>query len=320
MAAFRCCQYTAEPTRQAANPRYLEFMTTELLTPQKYPEVAGATEGCFKRIVPSHIYHADKDILSSTMIKPILQSPADYIEALLNFKRTKAMDYGTLLHMQVLEPHTRNEVVAIYPGPLDCPEGRAFVAANNDRICISLADYLQLESASAVVRASLFRGRPFYKFIEEGEVEPSIYYTDPITGLACRTRPDLFHPEFTFDLKSTRHASTSAFQRDAVDLHYDLQAFMYSLARCTFEGTTKPKPFVFVKITSETPTSTHFMPCVDDFIQNGYEKYAAALAAIKACTIADHWPAPQGEVAMELLPWQSFKNSSKAWSGAEITG
>jgi len=82
-------------------------MTTELLAPLSYPEVAGATAGCFKRIVPSHVYHADKDILSSTMIKPMLLSPADYIDALLNFKRTKAMDNGTLLHMQVLEPHTR---------------------------------------------------------------------------------------------------------------------------------------------------------------------------------------------------------------------
>lgn len=166
---------------------------------------------------------------------------------------------------------------------------------------------------------SLFKGRPFYKFIEEGEVEPSIYYTDPVTGLACRTRPDLLHPEFTFDLKSTRHASTSAFQRDAVELHYDLQAFMYSLARCTFEGSTKAKPFVFVKVTSDEPFSTHFMPCVDDFIRNGYEKYAAALSAIKACNLTNHWPAPQGEVAMDLLPWQVFKNNSASWSGAPAT-
>ena len=319
MAAFRYCKRAAVPTRQNAIRGYLELMTTEPLAPPSYPEVAGATAGCFKRIVPSRIYHADKDILSSTMIKPMLLSPADYIDALVNFKRTKAMDNGTLLHMQVLEPHTRDEVMAIFPGPLDSTEGRAFVAANPDRICVSFADSLQLEVAGAVVRSSLFKGRPFYKFIEEGEVEPSIYYTDPITGLACRTRPDLLHPEFTFDLKSTRHASTSAFQRDAVDLHYDLQAFMYSLARCTFEGTTKPTPFVFVKVTSEAPFATHFMPCVYDFIRNGYEKYAAALAAIKACNLTNHWPAPQGEVPMDLLPWQVFKNNSTSWSGAPAT-
>lgn len=284
------------------------------LTHSNINEVPGAMPDCFKRTLPSHVYHADREILSSTMIKPMLVSPADYINSLLTFKRTKAMDYGTMLHMQVLEPHTKNEVVAIFPGPLDTTEGRAFVAQNPDRICISLADYSELVTAADVVRSSHFRGRPFYKFIEEGEVEPSIYYKDPVTGLACRTRPDLMHPEFTFDLKSTRYNCPIMFQRDAVDLHYDLQAYMYSLARCIFEGTTKAKPFIFVKVASSGSFSTHFMPCSDDFIKNGHEKYVAALTAIKACSDTDHWPAPHGEVAMDLLPWQTFKSTTSSWS------
>jgi hypothetical protein len=61
---------------------------------------------------------------------------------------------------------------------------------------------------------------------------------------------DLLHPEFTFDLKSTRHGLPSAFQRDAVNLHYCLQSYMYSLARCLYEGVEEPKPFVFVQAES----------------------------------------------------------------------
>ena len=293
-------------------------MEYELTHLAKTPDVLGSAAGSFKRICSSTDYHADRDVLSCSMLKPMLISPGHYIDSLVSFKRTDAMDKGTLLHALVLEPHTSPEVMAVYPGSLKTPDGKAFVAANPDRICISLADLLLLKVAAEKTRYSLFRGRPFFKFIEEGEVEPAIYFTDPTTGLKCRTRPDLNHPDFIFDLKSSRHASAMIFQQDAVSMHYDMQAFMYSMARCLFEGTTIPKPFVFVKVESSAPNSVHFMPSKQAFLENGFDKYAAAMGAIKACTDADLWPTLQGEVDMDLLPWQAFKSTSTSWSNPAL--
>lgn len=290
-------------------------MTHELTTPSNVV-AQGVLGNSFKRLVDAPVYHADLDILSCSMLKSMLISPAHFIEACLHKKTSRAMELGTLLHLYTLEPHTANAVVAVFPDELDTPEGKAFKAVNQNRICVSIAERLSLQVAAEKVRSSLFRGRPFHKFIEEGEVEPSIYFTDPTTGLECRTRPDLLHPEFTFDLKSTRFANARKFQMDAVDKGYDLQAFMYSYARCLFEGSKVAKPFVFVPLESTAPHSVFFMPANDDFISNGFEKYKAAMAGIKACRQANHWPAPGGEVEMDLSPWQVFKSSNSDWSMA----
>jgi hypothetical protein len=44
--------------------------------------------------------------------------------------------------------------------------------------------------------------------------ECSVCFTEPVTGLRLRVRFDAYHPDFSFDLKTTRHATASAFARE----------------------------------------------------------------------------------------------------------
>lgn len=274
-----------------------------------------ATPTCFKRINSSAEYHADKDILSSSMLKNALISPAHYIETLLEpHTDTPDKAFGTLIHALVLEPQTVPPLIAVYAGSTtDRADWLAFKAANKGRYCLTHADLTQAELMSDMARNAMFRGRPFYKFIEEGEVEPSIYYDDPTTGISCRTRPDLLHPDFTFDLKTTRHSLPSQFQKDAISMHYDLSAYMYTLSRVLLERTSTPKPFVLVPVDSNPPHGTHFMPCSAAFLENGMKKYNTALATIKACSSLDHWPTLDGEIEMDLMPWQVFTPPQATW-------
>lgn len=101
------------------------------------------------------------------------------------------------------------------------------------------------------------KGRPLGRFIEEAICEATIYFTEPVTGLRLRIRLDAYHPDISFDLKTTRHATPSAFARDAVELGYDLQAFVHGLGRRLYEG-GKTAPFVF--ITAETTWRSHRPP------------------------------------------------------------
>lgn len=203
----------------------------------------------------------------------MLISPAHFMDQLLRpSPRTDAKDRGTLLHALVLEPHTISSVAAIFPGELSSKEGREFRLANTDRICISLTTYIQLQEVADKVRSTPFRGKPLGKYLEEGRSEASIFYTDPIVELACRTRHDLIHPDFCFDLKTTRHATPEAFRSDALAMHYDLQAYMYGFGRCLFEGTRKPKPFVFVQVESTAPFSIQFAVATEQFLENGGRK------------------------------------------------
>lgn len=255
-------------------------------------------------------YHMDKGIPSCSMLKSALISPAHYLEAIRpNQNSSDAKDYGTVLHMLVLEPNTQNQVVALYPGILGTDsDSKAFKKANPGRICMSMSEFAQIEIAAQKLLNSTFRGRAFRHFVEEGEPETTIYYSDPILEMPCRIRIDLAHPEFNFDLKTTRRCSPVAFMRDAIDMDYDMQAYMYSLGRLLFEGGTDPKPFVFVAQESSAPNSTFFFPCDGSVLENGRKKYSRALGNISACTKVDSWPSPGGEYPFVLNHWDSFRD------------
>lgn len=258
-------------------------------------------------------YHADVDVYSSTMLKNALVSPAHFIQGLLErFKGSRSTDLGTLIHTLVLEPHTVNEIIAIYPDDFTrAKDSMAFKDANKDRYCLTLREFVAAQNMADKVLNSTFRGRPFHKFVEEGEVEQSIYYTDPVTGLSCRTRLDLKHEDFTFDVKSTRYTETSLFRNQANALHYDLSAYMYTLARYLLDqqndvASAKVKPFVLVPVCSEAPHTVHFMPCSVNFMENGKAKYERALAIIKGCTDVQSWPTLGGEIEMDITHWQKY--------------
>lgn len=258
--------------------------------------------------LPSSVYHADKETLSSTMVKHALVSPAHFQSARYSPPVSSPdRDFGTLVHTCTLEPKTLNETFAVFPGELSSTEGRAFKKANPGRIVISLATLAEGQHLADRVLAAEYKGRAFHKFIEEGLVEPSIYFDDPTTSLPCRIRPDLFHPEITFDLKTTRHSTASAFQRQALELHYDLSAFMYSFGRAVYEANDRPKPFVIVSAETAEPHTVMIRPASHDFLVNGRSKYVHALSMIRGCGLTQYWPGLDGEEELDLHPYQVFK-------------
>lgn len=277
---------------------------------------AGAAEG--SRIVydlPAPLYHADREVFSSTMLKPLLLSPAHFLAArLAPHSRSDDKDFGALLHTLVLEPDTLNDGFAVLPDRFSSTDGRSFRESNPGRICVTLARFREAQALAGRIQDATYKGRPFRRFIEEGKVEPSIYYTDEVTRLPCRIRPDLMHPEITFDLKSTRHGSASEFQRQAVDLHYDLSAFMYCLGRVVLEGGSRPKPFVIVAAETSAPYCVQFRTASQEFLVNGREKYVWALSTLKACSEQNHWPGLDTDEELGLDVWQCYRKPTASWS------
>ncbi|MDR7097487.1 hypothetical protein J2X09_005263 [Hydrogenophaga laconesensis] len=162
------------------------------------------------------------------------------------------------------------------------------------------------------VRETHYKGRPLGRFIEESMTEVSIYFTEPTTGLRLRVRHDIYHPDLAFDLKSTRHPSVNLFSRDAVKFDYDLQAFMYSLGRSLYEGTSDTKPFVFIAAESNEPFSVHTLSTSNSFLTNGAKKFQECLTVYKACAATGHWPDLSSNGEIEIEHWQQF-TPTRAW-------
>ena len=267
--------------------------------------------------LPAHQYHSDKDALSCSLLKPLLISPAHFQTALVTpCPSSPAKDFGTLLHLLVLQPDEVASEVAVFTG--GARRGSAwteFAAMNKDKLIVDGATYDRAKKAAAKVLDTPYKGRSLGKFIEESKTEATVYFTDPTTGLRLRMRMDAYHPDVTLDLKSTRHALPRAFARDAVDLHYDLQGFMYSYGRAMYEGTSKLSPFVFVAAESDAPHSVSTLTAGESFIDNGAKKFQACLTAYVACTKAGEWPDLGSNAEIEIEPWQQF-DAKSGWRDA----
>jgi hypothetical protein len=272
---------------------------------------AGRTPGtCMHIDQPAHEYHADRAALSCSLLKPLLVSPAHFQSALLARDTTSgAKDFGSLLHLLVLEPHLVGQEVAVFPG---IAHGRdksyvAFVDANAGRLVVDEPTFALARRLADKVLHRTYKGRALGAFLEESVTESSIYFVEPVSGLQLRIRPDIYHPDVTFDLKSTRHGSVTDFMRDVVGLHYDLQAFMYSLGRSLYEGTDRPAPFVFIAAESQEPHSVMALEAGSSVLDNGARKFQECVSVFQACNATDYWPDLGCEATIEIEHWQQFQ-------------
>lgn len=281
--------------------------------------IAGATaDSRLFKDLPAHIYHADRDALSCSMMKPLLISPAHFQASLATYGTSSpAKDFGSALHVLLLQPHLAGQELAVFSGTASTRsnEFKEFVASHPEKLTLDEPTFALAGRVVTKIKETPYKGRQIGRFIEESIPEATIYFTEPTTGLRMRVRLDAYHPDISFDLKSTRHAIMRAFARDAVDFHYDFQAFMYSLARAMYEGRTEPQPFVFIATENTAPHSVSTFTAGPAFMENGLRKFQACAAAFKACTAAGLWPDLGRDDVIDLEPWQQYSDQ-QGWRSA----
>jgi hypothetical protein len=280
--------------------------------------LAGAeADSVLFRHLPADEYHADRDALSCSLLKPLLVSPAHFQASLVAMpKDSPAKDFGSLVHLLLLEPELAGQELAVFPGIGNSrdPEFKAFLACNAHRLAVDEPTFAGAKRLADKVAETTYKGRPLGRFVEESMCEASIYFTEAASGLRLRIRLDAYHPEISFDLKTTRHGSPGAFARDAVEFGYDLQAYMYGLGRSLYEGGAR-KPFVFIAAESTPPHSVSTFDAGESFLENGAAKLQECLVAFKACSQTAFWPDLSSHTTLEITPWQQFAPRQEWRSG-----
>ena len=259
--------------------------------------------------LPAVTYHADTQALSCSRLKPLLISPAHFRQNLRNpVQPTEAMQLGTVVHLAVLEPHHLGREVAVYPGIKEsrAPEYKQFVRDNAGKILIDEPTYAAVRALATRILERRYKGRALGEFIAESRREATIYFTEPTTGIRLRVRFDILHPEISLDLKTTRQCTSAAFVRDAIDLHYDLQAFLYSAARALFEGTSTTRPFVFIAAETDAPHTVSLVTAGQSFLENGGRKLQRCLTLVAACKQTGLWPCADEDGTAEVTLWQAY--------------
>ena len=257
----------------------------------------------FVRNLPIDQYHAGEEISHSGIVK-LLKSPEHYMQYKTGGEGpTPAMEFGSAFHAFILEPEVfaKNYVLApkFDKRTKDGKESAAKWDEENVGKTPLAAD--QIEALTAM-RESVYKHAGGAKMLAKGEAESSLYWTDEITGLKCRIRPDWLFDGGMADLKSCVSASKADFAKAVANLGYDIEAAFYIDGMKAVTG--KSVDFFFIAVEKTAPYTTACYKASQEMIEVGRAKYRGGLELLKWCQENKQYPGyqPNGEVETIDLP------------------
>jgi len=263
-------------------------------------------------------YHAMTDIYSKSMLDLFAQRPTKLQAYLRGLKRSESasMKLGTLAHTALLEPATLDARYRIHTEGLSKNSNayKALVAEQEaiDRIVIDKEAYDEgLAIAQAVtdkfdrIAKKIAGVNPFK--LKGGITEASLFWTDPITNLRCRCRPDWMcfdkktKSGFIIDLKTT--ADLSNFSKSIESFRYDVSGAFYSDGYEAVFG-SKPTAYLLAVVESKQPHDVCIMYAPPEILERGRKSYHRDLAGIRKSLITCEWASfPDDFIPMELPAW-----------------
>lgn len=272
----------------------------------------------------NELYHALKAV-SPSQLKVLGRSPLHYYDQFLADDREKReptpeMIKGTALHTAVLEPELWDLTVIVKPN--DAPSrptekqliqpvrtGTKAHAAWQDacarrdwwaefdqthagKIVLSLDDVEDVRRMADAVRR-----HPAARFLLDlpGRREASYTWTDPQTGLECKTRPDWHSVDrrIVVDVKTTRDASRVEFAKSIANLDYHVQAAWN-------QDAIGAEQFLTIAVENTRPYAVAVYPASGAMIAAGRRRIEAAMALLAECHASGRWPG-YGDLVQEPI-------------------
>jgi exodeoxyribonuclease VIII len=237
-------------------------------------------------------YHELKAI-SPSRLKLLARSPLHYFDRFLAEDREKpeptpAMLKGTALHTAVLEPELWDATIAVPPQAFDrrTKVGKElaaeFEASSAGKIVLSPEDADEVRRMADAVRE-----HPAARFLLDmpGRREASYTWTDPATGLACKTRPD-WHSEdrrIVVDVKTTNDASRVEFAKAISNYDYHVQAAWN-------QDALGAEQFLTIAVENARPYAVAVYPASGSLIAAGQRRIQAAMELLAECWRTGNWP------------------------------
>lgn len=239
-------------------------------------------------------------------------SPKEFLEYKLKiFQTNKGMDFGSICHTLILQPHLFYEKFSIVKKspsegnqtgfardylagiPIATAYSNNYKAGTYEKIYAELKDYFTAKlSGKQIIDQKTYDVAKkltdylidtplFQKYLMAlSDVEIKVEWT--INGWSFVGYIDGKGTGFKFDLKYTKNANPDAFERDIIKMKYYMQAGMYDDA--TPEAIDK---YVIIAFDAKG----NFCDIVIDrsFIEYGKREYKYLLAMLEKCAAEDRW-------------------------------
>ncbi len=266
----------------------------------------------WKDDISNEDYHADKEFVSSSQLKYMInESPAYYYDRLLrkSCDPTESMALGTLVHHAVLEGEDfikRYVVMPKFEGHANSlvhkQAKREWLAAHKHKVIVTEEEIKTLEGTYE----SIFKHQDAAAILTDSRFERSGYYRDPATGILCRIRYDSYDENSAIlaDIKAVRSCKRGDFTYAIRDYRWDLSMAMYGYGIKQIDGKA-PDNFVFIAVEKTPPYHCAVYELGKESLQVGFSDYRLALNRLEECREANVWPSYQSHMEEIELP-QNF--------------
>lgn len=251
--------------------------------------------------VSNEAYHADKEFLSSSDLKLILDDPAKFYDEKVLGNRgpqeeSPALAEGSLTHSLILEPHLVANEYAIFPGLRKAgPDWEDFKLKYADKTIVSAPQ----KQRCLKNLESFRRSKPAVELITGGYAEQSICAL--IQDIKIKTRCDYINLEknYIVDVKTSSFpvAPKESFLFTIDRYKYDLSAALYCQVAENYYG----RPFTFYFVAIAKPKSLlELGECVvyrvsKETREKGNHMVSQALHTYKKCWDTGLWAKPVAE-------------------------
>lgn len=247
---------------------------------------------CIIESMPEADYHAREEV-SSSQLKHLLKSPFHYAHnRTVKVEPTPAMLLGSAVHTAVLEPEKFKDLCTHFNGHRRGKEYTEFYEENKSKIIFNIDEWQKIQA----MRDSLLHSEcsaPFFKFNALDRIEPSLFWQDAETGIACRGRLDLVKYNgvpILIDVKTTFDASPMAFGRQALDLGYHISMGAYQKAwQAVFKE--EIENVLFIAVENKEPYVTAVYQMDERTLSLGRETHSHLLRKLKHSQEQNQWPA-----------------------------
>lgn len=245
---------------------------------------------------------------SNSRLSRLLRSPA-HLRAYLDEPPadTDALRQGRAIHAAVLEPDLFKERFTSAPEGLD----RRTKAGKDEwaALCARFGEPNVLKATEwdmcTQIRGNVHAHSTAHGLITgPGEVELSMLWTDPATGVLCKSRWDRHSPQLAggaiVDLKTTKDASPRAFERAILNFGYHRQAAFY-LRSARVHG-LPAKHFSIIAVEKKPPYAVAVYRITEGVVDAAAEQIDALLRLYADCVEHDNWPGYPDEVRDISIP------------------
>jgi len=259
-------------------------------------------------------YHADLTHVSNSMLKVFAESPQKYYQMFVaqtmpKKKQTDDMLLGSVVHCLFLEPDKFGYEYAVAPtcdrrttkGKItwsefvDAADGKTVITGDIFDTARAMVDSLMANKTARTIREH-----------KDAIIEQSIRWTDDITGMKLKAKPDIYIPAGTtdfnldIDLKTSKAPSPADFGRECRNHKYYTQGGFYVDGCRNVYDSEADTIFCIIAVGNQPPHDVYPYKVTPEHLSDGYDTFQYHLQRLWLCQENNDWEAPEAKEFNEL--------------------